>query len=86
MLNKLNNYYFNKAEPNRSCMLALRNIILEQSSEITETMKYRMPCFTFHKKAFCYLWIDKKTSEPYILMVDGKILIIPFWKLATVPE
>ncbi|MET4082074.1 putative patatin/cPLA2 family phospholipase [Pedobacter sp. UYP30] len=21
---------------------------------------------------FCYLWTDKKTDEPYILMVEGK--------------
>jgi hypothetical protein len=23
---------------------------------------------------FCYLWTDKKTNEPYILMVEGKYL------------
>lgn len=23
---------------------------------------------------FCYLWTDKKTTEPYILMVEGKYL------------
>ena len=26
---------------------------------------------------FCYLWIDKKTNEPYILMVEGKHLNYP---------
>lgn len=26
---------------------------------------------------FCYLWIDKKTEEPYILMVEGKYLDHP---------
>ena len=77
MLNKLDNFYLNKEEPNRSCLLALRSIILEQDAEVAETMKYGMPCFTFHKKAFCYLWIDKKTSEPYILMVEGKHLNHP---------
>ena len=26
---------------------------------------------------FCYLWTDKKTDEPYILMVEGKHLDNP---------
>jgi hypothetical protein len=26
---------------------------------------------------FCYLWTDKKTDEPYILMVEGKYLDHP---------
>ena len=68
------NFYLEKNEPNRSCLLALRKIILETDNDITETTKYGMPCFTYKKKAFCYLWTDKKTDEPYILMVEGKRL------------
>ncbi len=30
-----------------------------------------MPCFVFEKKHFCYLWTDKKSGHPYILMVEG---------------
>lgn len=26
---------------------------------------------------FCYLWVDKKTQEPYILMDEGKYLTHP---------
>lgn len=26
---------------------------------------------------FCYLWTDKKTEEPYLLMVEGKYLDHP---------
>ena len=33
-----------------------------------------MPCFCYKKKVVCYLWTDKKTNEPYILMVEGKLL------------
>lgn len=29
---------------------------------------------------FCYLWTDKKTDEPYILMVEGKLLNHPALK------
>lgn len=77
MLTELQNYYLNKKEPNKSCLLALRNIILDQDKDITETQKYGMPCFCYKKKMFCYLWTDKKTEEPYILMVEGKYLDYP---------
>jgi hypothetical protein len=77
MTRELDNYYLNKEEPNKSCLLALRSIILQQHSTITETQKWGMPCFCYKKKIFCYLWTDKKTDEPYILMVEGKHLTHP---------
>ena len=72
MITTLQNFYLQKEEPNKSCLLALRSIILAQDSAMSETQKYGMPCFIYSKKAICYLWIDKKTNEPYILMVEGK--------------
>lgn len=77
MVEKLQNYYLNKVEPNKSCLLALRSIILDQDKNITETQKWGMPCFCYKKKMFCYLWTDKKTDEPYILMVEGKFIDHP---------
>lgn len=77
MINELQNYYLNKEEPNKSCLLALRNIILNQDTNIIETQKYGMPCFCYKKKMFCYLWTDKKTTEPYLLMVEGHHLDHP---------
>ena len=73
----LKNFYLNQQEPNKSCLLALRDIIQAQDEYITETIKYGMPCFCYRKKMFCYLWTDKKTNEPYILMVEGKYLNHP---------
>ena len=70
-------YYLNKEEPSKSCLLALRKIILDQDSNVTETRKYGMPCFCYKGKTFCYLWTDKKTDEPYILLVEGKYLKHP---------
>jgi uncharacterized protein YdhG (YjbR/CyaY superfamily) len=70
-------FYLSKTEPNKSCLLALRSIILRQSPDITETVKYGMPCFCYKKKMFCYLWTDKKNAEPYILMVEGMLLSHP---------
>ena len=77
MIKEIDNHYLNKAEPNKSCLLALRAIILKQDPNITETIKYGMPCFCYKKKMFCYLWTDKKTEEPYILIVEGKHLEHP---------
>lgn len=77
MIRELDNYYFNKEEPNKGCLLALRSIILDQDKEVTETLKWGMPCFCFKNKMFCYLWTDKKTDEPYLLFVEGKHLDHP---------
>jgi hypothetical protein len=71
------NYYLNQEEPNKSCLLALRSIILEQDKQVTETQKWGMPCFCYKKKMFCYLWIDKETGEPYMLLVEGRHLLHP---------
>ena len=77
MMKELDNYYLNHKEPNRSCLLALRSIIVNQGEHISEILKWGIPCFCFKKKMFCYLASDKKTGEPYILMVEGKYLEHP---------
>lgn len=77
MIREIDNYYLNTQEPTKSCLLALRSIILQQHPNITETQKYGMPCFCYQKKMFCYLWTDKKTDHPYLLMVEGKYLVHP---------
>ncbi|WP_236973956.1 DUF1801 domain-containing protein [Membranihabitans maritimus] len=74
---EIESFYLNKEEPFRSCLLALREIILRQDENITETRKWGMPCFCFKKKMFCYLWMEKTTHKPYILMVEGKHLNFP---------
>lgn len=74
MAGTLDEFYLKQQEPQKSCLLALRSIILKQDPAITETLKYGMPCFCYKNKIVCYLWTDKKTDEPYILMADGKLL------------
>ncbi len=71
MLPELENYYLTKNEPIKSCLLALRDIILAFDSQISEAWKYHMPFFCVGKKMFCYLWIDKITGQPYIGVVEG---------------
>ena len=77
MIRESDRYYYDQEEPAKSCLIALRSIILEHDIELTETRKWGMPCFTFKKKMFCFLWVDKKTKEPYILMVEGNKLDHP---------
>ncbi|CAN5605658.1 hypothetical protein BH10BAC3_BH10BAC3_04130 [soil metagenome] len=77
MVKEVDNYYLSKEEPKKSCLLALRTIILAQDTNITETQKWGIPCFCYKKKMFCYLWTDKETGEPYVLLVEGKQLIHP---------
>lgn len=76
-IDDLYNYYLEQEEPQKSCLLALRSIILAQDKDISETIKYGMPCFCYKKKMFCYSWTDNKTKEPYILFVEGKFLNHP---------
>ncbi|WP_299530784.1 DUF1801 domain-containing protein [Ulvibacterium sp.] len=77
MENDTNNFYFDQPEPNKSCLLAMRDMVLKLDNQIAETRKYGMPCFCYRQKAFCYLWVDKKSKEPYFLMVEGKHLHHP---------
>lgn len=71
MLTDHDNYYHKQEEPFKSCLLALKDIILGLDSEITPEWKYGLPFFYYKKKMFCYFWKDKKTQEPYIGVCRG---------------
>ena len=68
----LENFYFQKEEPVKACLLALRDVILSQDKNITTAWKYGMPFFCYKNKMFCYLWIHKTLHKPYIGIVEGK--------------
>ncbi len=72
MINELENYYLKHNESTNSCLLALRNIILSQDTDVTTTLKYGMPFFCYKQKMFCYLWVHKTLKQPYIGIVEGK--------------
>ncbi|MGG9964248.1 DUF1801 domain-containing protein [Ferruginibacter sp. SUN106] len=72
MLSNIDNFYFKKEEPLQSCLLALKEIILSQNKDITSAWKYGMPFFCYKGKMFCYLWVHKKTLQPYMGIVEGK--------------
>lgn len=72
METKLNDFYLQKEEPQKGCLLSLRKIILEQDPEITNVLKYGMPFFCYKGKMFCYLWVQQSSNNPYIGIVEGK--------------
>ena len=72
MLRPIDNRFLQKDEPGKSCLQFLRTHILKQDTAIKEAWKYGMPFFCFKGKMFCYLWVHKKTSQPYLGIVEGK--------------
>ena len=71
-------FYEQQEEPVKSCLLALKKIILEQDKIITAEWKYGMPFFCYKGKMFCYVWVHKKLNQPYIGIVEGKHFNEPF--------
>ena len=69
--NPITEFYDALEEPNQSVFLALRRIILDFDSDITEHFKWGLPFFCYQKKNFCYLWKDKKTQQPYLALYNG---------------
>jgi len=70
-MTSLEEFYHEKEEPVKGCLLALKSIILNYNAEITHKWYYRLPCFMYKKQIFCYLWIDRKTKTPYIAIGKG---------------
>lgn len=71
-MKQLDDFYLNQEESIKGIFLALKEIILKQDQDITNTLKYGMPFFSYKGKMFCYLWIHKKLKQPYIAIVEGK--------------
>ena len=77
----LDQFYDKQEEPLKSTYLALRDIILKQDENITQSLKYGLPFFSYKGKMFCYLWFHKKFKQPYISMVEGHLYNEPFMLL-----
>lgn len=71
MLKPADNYFLLKQEPEKSCLLALRALVLSADKDITEAWKYGMPFYCYRGKMFCYLWTHKKLGKPYLGIVEG---------------
>ena len=71
-MRETDNFYLQKSEPVKSCLLFLRDFILKHDKNITEAWKYGMPFFCYKGKMLCYLWVHKKNGLPYLGIVKGK--------------
>ena len=71
MLKPADNFFMQQHEPVKSCLLALRRIILAQDAGIAEAWKYGMPFYCYGGKMFCYLWVHTKYKQPYLGIVEG---------------
>ena len=72
MLRPIDNYFLQQEEPVKSCLLAMRELLLNYDGSISEAWKYSMPFYCYKGRMFCYLWIDKKFKQPYLGIVEGK--------------
>ncbi|MEL6562708.1 MAG: DUF1801 domain-containing protein [Bacteroidota bacterium] len=70
-LRAIDQYYESQQEPNRSCLIALRDFILSLDDGISHEWKYHMPMFVYKKRMLCYIRTDQKTGLPYIGIVKG---------------
>jgi hypothetical protein len=77
MLKEADYFFDTREEPGRSCLQALRQLILQFDKDVAEVWRYSMPFYIFRGKRFCYLWADKKTGWPYLGIVDGKLIEHP---------
>lgn len=77
MLSLINQYYDHLPEPDKGCLLALRQIVLNFHPEIKECWKYQMPFYYMKGKMFCYFWKDKKSKKPYLGIVKGHLIEHP---------
>jgi hypothetical protein len=76
-LKELDHYYLQQPEPQRGCLLALRDIILSLDDSISPAWKWQLPFFCYRGRMFCYLNFHKKFKLPYLALVDGHRLDYP---------
>lgn len=72
MLNAQEQFYLQHDEDVNACLQALRSMILSMDKDVTAAWKYGCPFFCYKGKMFCYLWVRKKTGQPYMGIVEGK--------------
>jgi len=77
MVSPIDNWFLNIGEPTKGCLHFLRDHILKQNTDVTEHWHYGMPFYNYRGKRICYLWVHKKLRQPYLGIVDGKLIEHP---------
>lgn len=76
-MSPVDQYFHKHEEPIRSCLQFLRAHILKQNKSIREVWQYGMPFYYCGGKRFCYLWVHRKTGQPYLGIVEGAKIAHP---------
>src|SRR5580704_13990680 len=71
-MREIDQFLLSKNEPVKGCLIFLREFILDYDKNITEAWKYKMPFYYYRGERICYLWVNKKTQQPYIGIVEGR--------------
>ena len=77
MHQSVNAFYLKQVEPERSLLLAIRNVVLSSNMTLNEAIKYGMPFFYYKSHRICYIWRDKKAKYYYLGFTDGFRLTHP---------
>ena len=71
MAEKANNPFAQLPEPDCSCLLYLRQFILQHSPHITEAWKFNTPFYYYKGRWLCFISYHKTTGVTYISIVNG---------------
>ena len=74
MLRDFDRFYLQKEEPVKSCLIALREIILKQDREITVPWKYGMPFSVIKEKCFVISGCTRLFKSHILVLWKGTIL------------
>ena len=69
----LDKFYAYQAEPCKACLLAIRDIIMQEDPEVITLLKYGIPFFTYRGKPFAYLWFRKDLNQPYLGLLYSNV-------------
>jgi hypothetical protein len=72
VLSEIDSWFMHHDEPTRGYLLALRALVLKHDRNLSEAWKYKMPFYCYDGKMCCYLWVHKKSHQPYIGFVEGE--------------
>ena len=67
MLRDIDHFYLQKEEPVKSCLIALREIVLRQDPEITVAWKYSMPFSVIREKCFVISGYTRLINNPILV-------------------
>lgn len=74
MLNQIDNYFFTLPEPEQSCLLFIRQFILDTHQGISEHWHYNTPFYYYRGHWMCYISYNKKSGITYLAFIHGRHL------------